>query len=107
MLNISDEVYLENLGEPVIFSWVERVREFLFERENNKSEKEENPIQRDLENLSLETTTTTRPDNRQQHHHHQQQQQQVEVVKCPEILTGDCIEDRKSVFQVLVQNLAN
>ena len=23
----------------------------------------------------------------------------VERVKCPEIITGDCIEDRKSVFQ--------
>ena len=26
----------------------------------------------------------------------------MERVKCPEIITGDCIEDRKSVFQACI-----
>ena len=84
----SDEVYLENLGQPVIFAWVERIREFLVKRRESKIEVERCLTEETmLENLSLQ----------------QPVESSKSTVKCPEILTGDCIEDRKSVFQVSLE----
>ena len=89
-----DEVYLDNLGEPVIFAWVERIREYLEKRgtrneggiENERPGEEESSDQL-LESLSLNDDDAIKL-----------------PTKCPEIVTGDCIEDRKSVFQVRNRN---
>ena len=90
---------MENIGEPVIFAWVETVRQYLADREENKAkfsslEKSmtaEAQLAADMDRLALGE--------------HSKEQQLVQHVECPEILTGDCIEDRKSVFQVGVLQL--
>lgn len=80
-----ENIYAEGfIGEPgVIYAWAECVREhvdgwrenkkFLFSDEALSDEEEKNPEPRQAAEKSN--------------------------VKCPEILTGECLEDRKSIFQ--------
>jgi len=70
-----EEVYLENMGEAVLFLWVERCREFLLEGEGEEQVEEEE------EEVVIPVAVTS------------------EEVWCPDILTGPTLEDRKSVFQ--------
>ncbi|XP_038218213.1 protein IMPACT-like isoform X1 [Zerene cesonia] len=72
-----DEVYLENIGETVIFQWVEKVREMLQKIKTVKPEKKEQ-----LEDKIDETLDLSQLD-----------------IKCPEITHGSVIVDRKSSFQ--------
>jgi len=80
-----DQQYLDNLGESVIFLWVECLREFLQNRtslETSSNDDAENDamISEDIQLIEAlkESRITT---------------------QCPEIVTGDTIEDRRSVFQ--------
>jgi len=80
-----DQLYLDNLGESVIFLWVECLRDFLQNR------------------TSLETSSTNADENDAII---SEEIQLIEALKeskiateCPDIITGDTIEDRKSVFQ--------
>lgn len=72
-----DEVYLENIGETVIFQWVEKVRELLQQLQIQASPKEEECMDLPTENPDTETKSTCGP----------------------EILHGDTITDRRSTFQ--------
>lgn len=67
-----DEVYLENVGETVIFQWVETVREVLQNMTTPEPEKKVINVIPALENLEI---------------------------SCPEIIHGEVIADRKSIFQ--------
>jgi len=85
--NILDQVYLDNLGESVVFHWVEEIRTYLQERNDenidrleSEMDNEQNEILASIE-ASLVATTI--------------QNSQL----CPDITTGGTIEDRKSVFQ--------
>jgi len=79
-----DQLYLDNLGESVIFLWVECLRDFL--------------------QNSLETSSTDNADENDAII--SEEIQLIEALKeskiateVPDIITGDTIEDRKSVFQ--------
>jgi len=81
-----DQLYLDNLGESVIFLWVECLRDFLQSR------------------TSLETSSTADADENDAII--SEEIQLIEALKeskiakeVPDIITGDTIEDRKSVFQ--------
>lgn len=83
-----DDIYVENLGESLVYLWVEEIRSYLQEREDSQME----------QNETTDHTVIVQP---------------VEVVRdlssCPEIVTGDVLEDRRSVFQghVAVVNSVN
>ena len=87
-----EEIYADNfIGEPgVVYAWTECIREFLEERQSvTKSATTDADESASLDDVSDEFSNSLRikssaPGN---------------TVKCPEILTGGCIEDRKSVFQ--------
>ncbi|KAJ2944856.1 hypothetical protein O0L34_g1748 [Tuta absoluta] len=71
-----DEVYLENIGETVIYQWVEKIRETLQSIKSQETEKkiESSPVDVGLDLSQLE-------------------------INCPEITHGEVIIDRKSSFQ--------
>ncbi|XP_049881094.1 protein IMPACT-B-like [Pectinophora gossypiella] len=70
-----DEVYLENIGETVIFQWVEKIREIM---QNIKSVE----TQKKKEKAPIDTLDLT----------------ELEI-SCPDITHGEVIQDRKSSFQ--------
>ena len=72
-----EDVYADNAGDPIVYLWAEKVKEFMQSRTIEKEEEEVNHV-----------TEVERKD-----------EGSVSSVECPVILTGDCIEDRKSVFQ--------
>ncbi|XP_034826209.1 protein IMPACT-like isoform X1 [Maniola hyperantus] len=69
-----DEIYLDNLGETIIFQWVEKIREILQTIRPVESEKEKILIEETLDLSQIE-------------------------ISCPEITHGEVIVDRKSSFQ--------
>ena len=80
-----DQQYLDNLGESVIFLWVECLREFLQNRtslETSSNDDAENDAMISEEIQLIEALKESRI-----------------TTQCPEIVTGDTIEDRRSVFQ--------
>ena len=77
-----------NYFEMFIFCWNSRVRrEFLGEWSERSGGADKEEEVDELKNLSLESESPS------------------SSVQCPDILTGECIEDRKSVFQVRVVSL--
>lgn len=78
-----DNIYLDNLGECIVFLWVEEVRSFLQNLRDTEceGEAEENLVEDICDNLNHQATIS-----------------EVES-PCPIIFTGECFEDRKSVFQ--------
>jgi len=83
-----EEIYLENLGQPVVFLWVECVRDFLNSRQEEIRQYEE-----DKEEVLEEIV------KQQQVFAEIQKREAVERSVCPVIVSGPTIEDRKSVFQ--------
>lgn len=71
-----DEVYIENIGETVIFQWVEKIREVL------QTIKKEEAKKKDVKPVAVETLDLNLLD-----------------INCPEITHGEVIADRKSTFQ--------
>ena len=82
LMNRLNETFEAQKGTCVLFSWIEIVKEHLeqFHIKNNATAATTTPS----------STTTTPP---------KKSKAPLIAVKCPEILTGSCIEDRKSVFQ--------
>lgn len=68
------EVSASNAGEPVVFAWVECLRDFLQQKSSTL----------EVEQVEVEKVSITKS---------------AEGRCCPEIVTGGCLEDRKSVFQ--------
>ncbi|BFZ12968.1 hypothetical protein BsWGS_16006 [Bradybaena similaris] len=102
--NKLSQIYCENIGEDLLFLWVEAVREFLQEKSDRDMVNESavvtgravvvsQEVQEDgdefdpsvLGDLSYITTYHTRHSSRSE--------------PCPEIVHGDTITDRKSTFQ--------
>ncbi|CAG2054228.1 unnamed protein product [Timema podura] len=73
-------VYLENIGECVIFQWIEKIRELLQEQLFAKDQVEEN--EEVVEDLSVKLDSVS-----------------VDTDELPEIIHGEIITDRRSVFQ--------
>lgn len=84
-----EEIYLENLGQPVVFLWVECVRDFLNSRQEEIRQYEEDKEEEVLEEIVKQ----------QQVFAEIQKREAVERSVCPVIVSGPTIEDRKSVFQ--------
>jgi len=82
-----EEIYLENLGQPVLFLWVECVRDFLQAR------------QEDVPHPGEEQEVLAEIEKQQEVFAEIEKQQAVESSLCPDIVSGPTIEDRKSVFQ--------
>jgi len=74
-----DSVYLENIGEDILFLWVEKAREF-FEKQKD-TENAGDVIGEQVKALVVEDHADS------------------EQARCPQIVTGPTLEDRKSVFQ--------
>ena len=80
-----DQLYLDNIGDSIVFLWAEQLRTFLQNRadtvitEDVDDKPDDKIIQEEI--LLVEAL------------------QKSKLGKCPEIVTGDIIEDRKSVFQ--------
>ena len=73
------DILSSSVGMPVIFSLSECIKEFLDNRKNSQTVKVQlNSTQNEIKEEPILIPSS---------------------VKCPEIVTGDCIEDRKSVFQ--------
>jgi hypothetical protein len=86
-----EDIYADGfIGEPgVIYAWIECIREFVEELKSSKDGDVANDTSSspDLDEVSDNFSDNLKIDSKDV------------VVKCPEILTGECIEDRKSVFQ--------
>lgn len=83
----NDYIYRENIGESVIYQWIECIRSFLQE----KSDDERKVLLSQLENLSLLESEPC-----------------VSVeLEIPEIIHGEIIADRKSIFQGHVAIVSN
>lgn len=88
LCDLLDDIYVDNLGECVVFLWVEQIRTYLQERRKDDStecyssdlvdnkETVDTCLDEDLLATALHNSSL-----------------------CPEITTGGTIEDRKSVFQ--------
>jgi len=77
-----DSAYLENIGEDILFIWVEKAREFLQSQEG--CDKPPDAVDAMEENIHAVAVT---------------EDADAKHVKCPQIVTGSPLEDRKSVFQ--------
>lgn len=77
-----DSVYLENIGEDILFLWVEKAREFLQSHEG--CERSADDV--DLLEEQVKAVVVAEDAGAKQ-------------VKSPRIVTGPTLEDRKSVFQ--------
>ena len=84
-----EEIYLENMGQPVVFLWVEFVRDFLNSRQEELRQYEEEKEEEVLEEIVKQQEVFAEI----------QKQDAVEWSVCPVIVSGPTIEDRKCVFQ--------
>ncbi|XP_076044233.1 protein IMPACT-B-like isoform X3 [Oratosquilla oratoria] len=77
-----EEIYLENIGDSVIYLWVEQIRQFLIttgekeERVNKEKEKKEAELLKKMSEMGVGSHDA-----------------------CPTIISGEIISDRKSHFQ--------
>ncbi|KAK9759047.1 Uncharacterized protein family UPF0029 [Popillia japonica] len=80
--NSFEEIYLENIGGPVIFQWIERLREIVSDWKE-KQKKEKHPeINQSADKVELQTEVAEHMNNQNYN-----------------IVTGPPIQDRKSTFQ--------
>eukprot|EP00088_Acartia_fossae_P007591 TRINITY_DN13572_c0_g1_i21.p1 TRINITY_DN13572_c0_g1~~TRINITY_DN13572_c0_g1_i21.p1 ORF type:complete len:284 (-),score=43.03 TRINITY_DN13572_c0_g1_i21:367-1218(-) len=88
LTNILDNIYLDNLGEPIVFLWTEEIRTFLqnLDLDENTSTSGCDTKCDDVDVLALQDL-------------HIKNESSKPTVDCPEIYTTDVFEDRKSVFQ--------
>ncbi|XP_034939365.1 protein IMPACT-like isoform X2 [Chelonus insularis] len=74
-----EEVYLSAIGEPILYAWIERIREEL-QINNNNDLKEPNSEENDEKIAQIVPSLN-------------------DIEECPKIYHGDVIVDRKSSFQ--------
>lgn len=85
LCNELERVYLDNIGECVVFLWIEEIRTFL--QSIPSSDDSDSTPAGDKSSQSEESSSIC------------DKLSSLEVVECPDIITGQCFEDRKSVFQ--------
>ena len=76
------DILSSSLGMPVVFSLAECVKEYL---EQPRFSEKDKSVQPDVFEIEESVPKFA---------------QKLSSIQCPAITTGDCIEDRKSVFQV-------
>jgi len=88
--NSFDQLYLENMGESIVFLWVEHLRSFLQNRPSKTSETCKTTSHDTVfdDKLVADEILLSQALEKSRLNHN-----------CPEIVTGEVIEDRKSVFQ--------
>lgn len=113
------DIYCENIGESIIYLWVEKIREFLQERNelhvkadttagnseaviqehmlDGKTEEEDEILDIDFLNVQ------EKPDKCQ----FEEQENSSDDVNCPEIHHGKSFVDRKSVFQGHIASISH
>ncbi|XP_052717280.1 protein IMPACT-B-like isoform X2 [Crassostrea angulata] len=110
------DIYCENIGESIIYLWVEKIREFLQERNelhvkadttaeaviqehmlDRKTEEEDEILDIDFLNVQ------EKPDKC----HFEEQENSSDDVNCPEIHHGKSFVDRKSVFQGHIASISH
>lgn len=110
------DIYCENIGESIIYLWVEKIREFLQERNelhvkadttaeaviqehmlDRKTEEEDEILDIDFLNIQ------EKPDKC----HFEEQENSSDDVNCPEIHHGKSFVDRKSVFQGHIASISH
>jgi len=84
LTNNLESVYLDNIGESVVFLWIEEIRQYLQNLDSSagcdNNETCDTVINKQLQDLLISDKS-------------------LPFVECPEIYTTDVFEDRKSVFQ--------
>lgn len=113
------DIYCENIGESIIYLWVEKIREFLQERTelhvkadttagNSEAVIQEHMLDRKTEEedeiLDIDfLNVQEKPDKCQ----FEEQENSSDDVNCPEIHHGESFVDRKSVFQGHIASISH
>ncbi|XP_052717279.1 protein IMPACT-B-like isoform X1 [Crassostrea angulata] len=113
------DIYCENIGESIIYLWVEKIREFLQERNelhvkadttagNSEAVIQEHMLDRKTEEedeiLDIDfLNVQEKPDKC----HFEEQENSSDDVNCPEIHHGKSFVDRKSVFQGHIASISH
>ena len=82
-----DQLYLDNIGESIVFHWVEHLRTFLQSRSENSDIRHDTDVADITSKIAAEIQLS------------EALEKSKISTQCPDIVTGDIIEDRKSVFQ--------
>ncbi|KHN87465.1 Protein IMPACT -like protein [Toxocara canis] len=75
--NKLQDIYMQNIGEPILYEWIECINRYLAERSN-----ETEPAETSIEEVRSSTDDVI-----------------IANVNIPEIVSGDILTDRKSTFQ--------
>ncbi|XP_064641819.1 protein IMPACT-like [Lineus longissimus] len=102
MENAMGDVYIENVGESIVYLWVEKIREVLQGRESRNGDQ----VVSGRKNISLETDDGDDEfDLTMVAQYHYQPDTAIELVsnkdavECPPIYHGEPLTDRRSTFQ--------
>lgn len=108
------DIYCANIGESVIFLWVERIREYLQEKSGVRQENPVSPSSShdDTDEISNEEDdcaeySFTKIQEELDKCPTEEQEEIREEVNCPEIHHGESFMDRKSVFQGHIASISH
>ncbi|KAL4234947.1 hypothetical protein ACF0H5_006589 [Mactra antiquata] len=104
--NIEDslaDVYCENIGESIIYLWVEKIREHLQSKANSEPVNTDHGSKRQV---TMTTEVTGHDDDfdpsillELQNYTTDHDQEPSDGIECPSISHGECVSDRRSTFQ--------
>ncbi|XP_056894797.1 protein IMPACT isoform X3 [Takifugu flavidus] len=101
LANSLEDLYVENMGESILYLWVEKVREFLVERSQSaetvdQPEKVNMTAEEDVEDDTQVPDIRTFSDSAEESHLYAERVNDEEL---PPIKHGESITDRRSTFQ--------
>uniref|UniRef100_H2UUE3 Impact RWD domain protein n=1 Tax=Takifugu rubripes TaxID=31033 RepID=H2UUE3_TAKRU len=97
LANSLEDLYVENMGESILYLWVEKVREFLVERSQmDQPEKVNMTAEEDVEDDTQVPDIRTFSDSAEESHLYAERVNDEEL---PPIKHGESITDRRSTFQ--------
>ncbi|CAL4117785.1 unnamed protein product [Meganyctiphanes norvegica] len=93
-----EDIFLENVGESIVYLWVERIREFMVEEAAKLAEEETDSMSSAVESLSLDECSSSSSGDRSP---------TTPTGPCPDIHSGEIITDRKSHFQPFLAQVSS
>lgn len=104
------DIYCENIGESIIYLWVEKIREFL-QGKNELHRKADTLAETVVKELKLDEKTEEENNiseaQEKEKCHFEEQEYSKDDVECPEIHHGESFVDRKSVFQGHIASISH
>lgn len=115
------DIYCENIGDSIIYLWVEKIREFLQEKNephvkadtiagNSEAVVQEHTLDEKSEEVHVDDFSDKDFLNMQENFNKclfEEQENSNDDVKCPEIHHGESFVDRKSVFQGHIASISH